>query len=89
MKYRYFIKISFDGSNYNGWQVQKNSSQTVQQKINDGLSKVVNEKIDTLGCCRTDSGVHAKELFAHFDSSKNNLADKDAHNHSIWLYKFN
>ena len=44
--YRYFIKISFDGTAYNGWQVQKNSSQTVQQKINDGLSQLLNEKIE-------------------------------------------
>ena len=71
MIHRYFIKISFDGTNYNGWQVQKNSSQTVQQKINEALSKVLNEKIQVIGCCRTDTGVHAKELYAHFDSQKN------------------
>lgn len=86
MLYRYFIKISFDGTHYNGWQVQKNSSETVQQKINEGLSKLLSEKIEVLGCCRTDTGVHAKELFAHFDSNINNL-----HNDSKtdWLYKFN
>ena len=84
--HRYFIKISFDGSNYNGWQVQKNSSSTVQQKINDGLSRLLNETIEVRGCCRTDAGVHAKELFAQFDSKRNNLVvagDK------AWLYKFN
>lgn len=86
MTYRYFIKISFDGTHYNGWQVQKNSAQTVQQKINDGLSKLLGEKIEVFGCCRTDTGVHAKELFAHFDSKKDNL-----HNDSStdWHYKFN
>ncbi len=86
MLYRYFIKISFDGTNYNGWQVQKNSSQTVQQKINDGLSKLLGEKIEVQGCCRTDAGVHAKELFAHFDSKSNNLHSDSKIN---WLYKFN
>ncbi len=86
MIYRYFIKISFDGTAYNGWQVQKNSSQTVQQKINDGLSQLLNEKIEVHGCCRTDAGVHAKELFAHFDSFKSNL-----HKDSTvdWIYRFN
>ena len=82
MAHRYFIKISFDGTRYNGWQVQKNSSETVQQKINEGLSKILSEKIEVYGCCRTDAGVHAKELFAHFDSKTNNLKD-------TWLHKFN
>ena len=80
--HRYFIKISFDGTHYNGWQVQKNSLQTVQQKINEGLSQLLNEKIQVYGCCRTDTGVHAKELFAHFDSKKK-LTGED------WIYKFN
>ena len=84
--HRYFLKISFDGTNYNGWQVQKNSSQTVQQKINDGLSKLLSEKIEIQGCCRTDAGVHARELYAHFDSKKNNLHNDSKND---WLYKFN
>ena len=82
MAHRYFIKISFDGTRYNGWQVQKNSSETVQQKINEGLSKILSEKIEVYGCCRTDAGVHARELYAHFDSGVNNL-------NSPWLHKFN
>ena len=86
MSQRYFIKISFDGTRYNGWQVQKNSAETVQQKINDGLSKLLSEKIEVSGCCRTDAGVHAREMFAHFDSKRDNLHnDKN----SDWLYKFN
>ncbi|MBI3500596.1 MAG: tRNA pseudouridine(38-40) synthase TruA [Bacteroidetes bacterium] len=84
--HRYFIKLSFDGTHYNGWQIQKNSSQTVQQKIQEGLSQLLNEKIELTGCCRTDSGVHAKELYAHFDSKKNNLHNDSA---TDWLYKFN
>jgi len=84
--HRYFIKISFDGTHFNGWQIQKNSAHTVQQKINDGLSKLLGEKIEVTGCCRTDAGVHAKELFAHLDSKRENL-----HNNSSvdWHYKFN
>ena len=84
--HRYFLKISFDGTNYNGWQVQKNSSQTVQQKINEGLSQLLNEKIEIFGCCRTDTGVHAKELYAHFDSEKILVGNKTKVH---WIYKFN
>lgn len=80
---RYFIRISFDGSNYNGWQVQKNSTLTVQQKINDGLSTLLSEKIKVKGCCRTDTGVHAKELYAHFDTGR------DLKSRPTWLHKFN
>jgi tRNA pseudouridine38-40 synthase len=68
--HRYFIKVSFDGTRYSGWQVQKNSAHTVQQKINEGLSRLLSEKIEVFGCCRTDAGVHARELYAHFDSKK-------------------
>jgi tRNA pseudouridine38-40 synthase len=89
---RYFIKISFDGTRYSGWQVQKNAANTVQQKINEGLSRLLSEKIEVTGCCRTDAGVHAKELYAHFDSNRKDLVplsrgrgvrDVD------WLHKFN
>jgi len=83
--YRYFIKVSFDGTNYSGWQVQQNSPYTVQQKINEGLSKLLSEKIEVFGCCRTDAGVHAKELYAHFDSKKHSLAESNVD----WLHKFN
>src|ERR1035437_5303148 len=96
--HRYFIKVSFDGTRYSGWQVQKNSAHTVQQKINEGLSKLLSEKIEVFGCCRTDAGVHAKELFAHFDS-KRDLTPSKATPLSLkrrgeggevdWLHKFN
>lgn len=86
MRYRYFIKISFDGTRYNGWQVQSNSPHTVQQKINEGVSKLLNEKIVVYGCCRTDAGVHAKQLYAHFDSTNDSLA---LHKGVDWLHKFN
>jgi tRNA pseudouridine38-40 synthase len=66
--------------------VQKNSSQTVQQKINEGLSKLLGERTEVQGCCRTDTGVHAKELFAHFDSKRKGLhKDPD----TDWLHRFN
>lgn len=84
MTHRYFIKISFDGTNYSGWQVQKNSANTVQQKLNEGLSRLLGEKIEVYGCCRTDAGVHAKELYAHFDTQRKLFPEEG----SDWLHKF-
>lgn len=66
MKSRYFIKLSFNGKNYSGWQIQKNAI-SVQELINDALSKIIREDINVTGAGRTDTGVHAKEYFAHFD----------------------
>lgn len=63
---RYFIKISFNGKNYFGWQIQKNAC-SVQALINDALSKILREDIKVTGAGRTDAGVHAREYYAHFD----------------------
>ncbi len=63
---RYFLEISFDGSNYHGWQKQP-KSQTIQQTIEDCISILLKDKINIVGAGRTDSGVHAKEMIAHFD----------------------
>jgi len=82
---RYFIKLSYNGTAYNGWQIQDNTSSTVQQTINEALSMVLNEPVLVTGCGRTDTGVHAKEFYAHFDCSKTNLPEE----HDKWIYKFN
>lgn len=82
---RYFLKLSYNGAGYHGWQAQENTPGTVQQALNHTLSMLLNEKIETLGCGRTDTGVHAHEFYAHFDSQKNDL-HKDPR---LWLYKFN
>jgi tRNA pseudouridine38-40 synthase len=66
-KQRYFIELSYDGSNYHGWQVQPNAV-TVQETLNDALTTVLRQPIETTGCGRTDTGVHATQFFAHFDS---------------------
>jgi tRNA pseudouridine38-40 synthase len=65
-KQRYFIELSYDGTNYHGWQTQPNAV-AVQEVLDKALTTVLREPIETLGCGRTDSGVHAKEFFAHFD----------------------
>ena len=66
MKQRYFIEISYNGKNYHGWQVQPNAI-SVQEVLNDCLTKLLREEIYVVGAGRTDTGVHAKQLFAHFD----------------------
>jgi tRNA pseudouridine38-40 synthase len=66
-KQRYFIELSYDGTNYHGWQVQPNAI-TVQEILHKCLTTILRQPIETLGCGRTDTGVHAKEFFAHFDS---------------------
>ncbi len=63
---RYFIKFSYNGTNYHGWQVQPNAI-SVQEILNKALSTIFNSKIDCMGAGRTDTGVHAQEMFAHFD----------------------
>jgi tRNA pseudouridine38-40 synthase len=66
-KQRYFIELSYDGTNYHGWQIQPNAV-TVQEILNNCLSTVLRQPIETTGCGRTDTGVHAREFFAHFDA---------------------
>lgn len=64
--YRYFIKLSYKGTRFHGWQIQVNSI-SVQEEINKALSIVLKEKINVAGAGRTDTGVHAKVYYAHFD----------------------
>ncbi len=67
MANRYFIKFSFIGANYHGWQTQENAN-SVQTILNEAISIILKEKITTAGAGRTDAGVHAREFFAHFDT---------------------
>lgn len=66
MTKRYFIELSYLGTNYHGWQVQPNAI-TVQEKINDALGLLFRKEIMITGCGRTDTGVHAKNFYAHID----------------------
>ena len=52
------LSICYDGTNYHGWQIQKNAI-TVQEVFQNALFKILNETVDIKGCSRTDSGVHA------------------------------
>ena len=64
---RYFIEFSYAGTNYHGWQRQLNAI-TVQEVLENALSTLLKVKIVLLGAGRTDTGVHARQMFAHFDS---------------------
>ncbi len=70
---RYFLHLCFDGTNYSGWQVQANAP-SVQQTINEALHKLLQQEIKSMGCGRTDAGVHAKDFYMHFDA-ENEIAD--------------
>ncbi len=63
---RYLIELSYNGTNYQGWQIQPNGI-TVQEVLNNALSIILRHPTETMGCGRTDTGVHAKQFFAHFD----------------------
>jgi len=66
VKQRYFAELAFDGSNYHGWQIQQNAV-SVQEVFNKALQTLLRQPVETIGCGRTDTGVHAKQLYAHFD----------------------
>ncbi|MSS62560.1 tRNA pseudouridine(38-40) synthase TruA [Velocimicrobium porci] len=66
MKRNIKLVISYDGSRYNGWQRQGNTSKTIQEKIEQVLSKMTGEEIEIHGSGRTDAGVHAKGQVANF-----------------------
>lgn len=71
---RYFLHLCYDGTNYCGWQVQANAP-SVQQTINEALFKLLRQEIKSMGCGRTDTGVHAKDFYMHLDL-ENVIADK-------------
>jgi len=58
---RYFIHLGFDGSNYSGWQRQKNTRNTVQEAVERSLSLLFKKAVSVYGCGRTDAGVHASQ----------------------------
>ncbi len=63
---RYFLKLAYNGTEFHGWQVQVGAT-SVQQEVEEKLSTILQNNTAVLGCGRTDTGVHAKEFFAHFD----------------------
>lgn len=66
---RYFIYISYLGTNYSGWQIQPNAV-TIQETVMQALSRILQKPIHITGAGRTDAGVHARCMPAHFDVEK-------------------
>ncbi|MCR5642023.1 MAG: tRNA pseudouridine(38-40) synthase TruA [Prevotella sp.] len=63
---RYFVTFSYDGSRYHGWQIQPNGD-SVQAQLQRGLSLLLRQEVMVTGAGRTDAGVHARMMVAHFD----------------------
>lgn len=81
IRLRYFIELQYNGGNYHGWQQQLNAV-TIQEKLNNSLSILLKTTINVMGAGRTDTGVHAEQLFAHFDV-ENEFDEK------LLIYKLN
>lgn len=78
---RYFIELSYKGTNYHGWQVQPNAI-SVQELINKAFSTIFRIPVEVVGAGRTDAGVHAAQMFAHVDLEDGFIKDEI-------LYKIN
>ena len=79
--FTYQIKVEYLGTNFVGWQIQKNGL-SVQGVLEKALSKFLKDKIRVIGSGRTDSGVHASEQSAHF-KTKHKIIDKNIFINSI------
>ena len=67
MKMRFFITLSYDGTRYHGWQIQPNGD-SIQQQLQEALSTLLRQPIEVVGAGRTDTGVHARMMVAHFEA---------------------
>ena len=78
---RYFIEFAYNGKNFHGFQSQPDAS-SVQETLEKALSTLLRETIAIVGAGRTDSGVHAKQMYAHFETK----LELDS---SYWSHKLN
>lgn len=94
---RYFLELSYNGTEYHGWQNQPNAI-SVQEVIEKALSTLLNTNISIVGAGRTDAGVHAKQMFAHFETNQvidnlvyklNSFLPKDIAIHNLFEVKTN
>jgi tRNA pseudouridine38-40 synthase len=91
---RYVIELAYHGARYGGWQAQPNAL-TVQALLDEALSTLLRAPVSSTGAGRTDAGVHARQLFAHFDAeaelpprllrSLNGLLPPDIAAQGLWL----
>ena len=59
------LTIQYDGTDYHGWQIQKNGK-TIQQAVMDAIFDVTGERVDVTGCGRTDAGVHGDNYICNY-----------------------
>ena len=59
------VVLSYDGTNFNGWQIQKNGP-SIQESMEDAIFHLLKQKVHVSGVGRTDSGVHARRYVANF-----------------------
>ena len=64
---RYFIYLAYDGTAYHGWQIQPNGT-SIQERLMQALATLLRQEVEVTGAGRTDAGVHARLMVAHFDS---------------------
>ncbi len=70
MMQRYFLEIAYKGTRYHGWQAQENTTLTVQGELNRALGFILRQPVvETIGSGRTDTGVHCKSQYVHFDTA--------------------
>ena len=67
---RYFVEFAYDGTDYHGWQIQPNGN-SVQEELQKALSMILRMEISVVGAGRTDTGVHARRMTAHFEIDRN------------------
>jgi tRNA pseudouridine38-40 synthase len=83
---RYFIQFSYNGTHYHGWQIQPNAI-SVQEILTQGMQTIINPAIELTGAGRTDAGVHAKQMFAHFDTTQELDTEKLVYKLNAYLPK--
>ena len=75
METRFLVKIKYIGTDFVGWQVQKNGK-SVQSAVQDAIESIFHKRANVTGCSRTDSGVHANEYYFCFDMDTDMRWDK-------------
>ena len=81
---RYFIQFSYNGTQYHGWQSQPNAN-AVQSTLTSSINTVLDANVVLVGAGRTDTGVHARTMFAHFDIDKTIDNDQIVHKLNSFL----
>ena len=84
---RYFLTLSYNGADFNGWQIQNNTPNTIQQILEEKVTMLLKENVEFVGCGRTDTGVNAKNYVAHFDSQCKDLMFMKEKIRETTLYK--